>query len=324
MRVLIDADPIVYACGFATEVVDYYVLWHDVLDPKDPYSDTPHQAGPFRGAWRRDAWMEWMGLTKDETEIIKDQIAEPIANCLHVVKQQVKNIEKAISGFLAESTDKVDSLELYLTDGKSNFRNEIATIKGYKANRDPSHKPVHYQKIRDYLVERWGARIMYGYEADDAVAIEQKQADEHTTVICTIDKDLKMVPGLHYNYQTKQESIVSDEEGLDFFYMQILTGDTTDNIGGCYRIGKVKAGKIISHALKDFNGNYAERSQRLYEAVHEAYILSDEAYGREAYNGLRATEALLENARLLWMQDYPGQLWTPPGQKDEVLDGYVK
>lgn len=181
MRVLIDADPIVYACGFACEAVDYYVIWREPpVIGADPDYDEMYQAGPFRGAWRRDLWCEYKNLPKEMREDVKDVIPEPIENVLHVVKQQVQNIEKAIAGFLAESKDKVETLELYLTDGKSNFRNEIATIRGYKANRDPAHKPVHYDKIREYLQERWNARVMYGYEADDAVAIEQKQAPEHS------------------------------------------------------------------------------------------------------------------------------------------------
>lgn len=323
MRVLIDADPIVYACGFACESVEYYVIWAEPpVIGADPGYDKLCQAGPFVGAWRRDKWCEYMNLPKEIREDVKDVTAEPVQNVLHVAKQQVQNIEKAIAGFLAESKDKVETLELFLTDGKSNFRNDIATIRGYKANRDPNHKPVHYDAIRDYLVGTWGARVMFGCEADDIVSIEQKQAPEFTTVICTIDKDLKMVPGLHYNYQTKQEDIVSDEEAIDFFYTQLLTGDTTDNIAGCYKIGPAKAKNILSAALEDFHGNYAERCRLLYIVVLNAYNHSWVEHGKDAYGDLTASEALLENARLLWMQEYEGQLWTPPGQQDEVMSGY--
>lgn len=326
MRRLIDADPIVYACGFAVEVVDYYVNWYEVVSD-DPWDDTQRVYGPFRGAWRRDAFCEHMNFPKEVREDMKDVIAEPISNCLQVVKQQINNIDRATLAFIAENEDmrgQEHPMELYLTDGKSNFRNEVATIKGYKANRDPSHKPVWYDEIREYLVDHWGARIMYGYEADDAVAMAQLQSgDIFDTVICTIDKDLRMVPGLHYNYQKKEDAIVEREEGEDFFYMQLLMGDSTDNIGGCYRVGKVAATKVITNALKGFRGGRAERSQRLYDAVLGQYEASIAKHGENTnYAEMGAEAALLENARLLWMQEYMGQLWTPPGQPDERLPGY--
>lgn len=75
-----------------------------------------------------------------------------------------------------------------------------------------------------------------------------------TTIIATVDKDLDMIPGMHYTWPiVRGGSVVrearvygvSEIEGLRSFYRSLLVGDRTDNIFGVDGIGKVKAAKII-------------------------------------------------------------------------------
>lgn len=120
----------------------------------------------------------------------------------------------------------------------------------YKMNRDVTHKPYWHKEIKNYLIEDHGALFSeVGDEADDLLGQWQMQAlmEDETTVICSIDKDLDMIPGLHYNFSKNraEEGVydMEDPEGLRLFYKQIITGDTADNIPGMYKKLGVKAGK---------------------------------------------------------------------------------
>lgn len=66
-------------------------------------------------------------------------------------------------------------------------------------------------------------------------------------VICSLDKDLKQIPGHHYNWRRDEFDFVEPIEGLRHFYRQLLTGDRTDNIFGIRGIGTVKSGRLIDN-----------------------------------------------------------------------------
>lgn len=193
------------------------------------------------------------------------------------------------------------SHSLYLTDSKSNYRNEVATILPYKGHR-PSDKPPHWQEIRDHLVDQYDAEVQYGIEADDACGIEQWSTitrggtttneisgDWESTIICSRDKDLSMIPGWHYSWecgnQKEKKWFVNETDGIRFFYKQLLTGDATDNILGLYRVGE-KASCV--KALDDMTDEY------------EMYCHVEKEY--EARFGGYAFQFLSENAALLWIK----------------------
>ena len=86
---------------------------------------------------------------------------------------------------------------------------------------------------------------------------------------------------------------MSQWEGDKFFYTQILTGDAADNIKGLKGIGPVKATKLLAEC---------KSVDQLWEACVKAYDGD--------------TERIIENARLLWLRRYEGQLWQPPALDD--------
>ena len=173
----------------------------------------------------------------------------------------------------------------YLT-GSGNFRKDLATIKVYKGQRPP--KPEHLPATRDQLVQQWGAEIVEGQEADDAIGIKATDLHGDCTIV-SIDKDLLMIPGTHYNFVKKEWTEVSQEKGDYFFYKQLLTGDQVDNIQGVPGIGPKKAEKAYEGCT----------------TVQEMYAKALEMYKGDA-------DALLENARLLWLRRYEGEMWEPP------------
>ena len=160
---LVDGDVLVYICGFAAEDTVYST-------PDGLIFSTMGQAVKH--------------CNSNEIERLVE--AEPLSHVLYLVKNALKRIKDRTGARV---------IKVYLS-GKGNFRNDIATIKPYKGNRS-SVKPFHYNNIRDYLVNRWNAEVVDGIEADDALGINQSK----DSCICTIDKDLDMVPGYHYNFQ---------------------------------------------------------------------------------------------------------------------------
>jgi 5'-3' exonuclease len=180
-----------------------------------------------------------------------------------------------------------EETEIFLT-GDTNFRHAVAVTAPYKGNRKDVRKPKHLPLLRDYLVKAWGATISDGQEADDEIAIRATELGSEC-IIVSIDKDFMQVPGWHYNFIKREKKFVTEEEGLRFFYKQILTGDNADNIKGIKGVGPVRAEKM----LKDASTPY-----QLYRCCVEAM----------------GEERVLENARLLWLRREVGQTWEPPDE----------
>ena len=199
-----------------------------------------------------------------------------------------------------------DNLECFLT-GSSNFRFDVAKTAPYKGNRKDTPKPSNLPAARAHLRDKWGASVSQGEEADDLVGIAATKGDPETTVVCTIDKDMLQIPGWNYNFVKNVWTKISEDEGNLFFYTQILTGDSADNIKGIFRVGPVKAGKILEGLTTE---------QELYKACVDAYATALDALDSLMVNTEDqhkwAEERVLENARLLWLRRYEGELWEPP------------
>lgn len=256
------------------------------------------------------------------------------------------NVDKFFSSVLYET--RSTSCRVFLS-GAGNFREGVATVKPYKGNRDGASKPLLHEAITTYMIDDWGAEIVQGMEADDALAVaqtadynscykayngltvEEKDISTLNTVICTIDKDLRMVAGLHYGWPVSDRigerpvylvdpigslSIVYDPvkvykktglpkikkvegTGLTWFYCQLIVGDSTDNIPGL-------PGKGEAAAVEALDG--LDTEEEMYKAVFALY---------EAKYADTALERLTEQAWLLWMVrevDEEGKpvMWRPP------------
>lgn len=175
----------------------------------------------------------------------------------------------------------------YLT-GSNNYRKEIAKEAPYKGNRVAA-KPEHYEFLREYLVKSWGFEMVEGQEADDAIGIKAYTLDTDDYMIYSIDKDLDMIRGWHYNFNKDEKYFIDEDTTLRTFYKQVLTGDRVDNIPGLKGIGPKKADKILGDALTE---------PELFSAVLAAY----------EGDILRMTEM----AQLLWIRRKEGELWQPP------------
>lgn len=181
-----------------------------------------------------------------------------------------------------------------------NFRVGIAKAKPYKGTRK-AEKPFHYNNILAYMLANYNCNVSVGTEADDEMCLEQTRSEPLTTIICTRDKDLRMCPGMHYGWPCgkqeafgpKQVSRLGSIElkggkkivgtGLAFFYSQLITGDTVDNIPGLPRGGPVLAAKVLDGLIT---------TGGMFRAVAEQY---EKKFGEDW------REHMLEQGKLLWM-----------------------
>lgn len=218
-------------------------------------------------------------------------------------------MEEMIDNTLAETAS--DEFSIFLS-GANNFRYDI--YPEYKANRS-EEKPRHLADLKQYLIEKYKAHVSDGCEADDLLGIEQCTTAplgatgfplyRDDTIICSLDKDLRMIPGNHYSFEisgtitngpnagkrwTKpmEKVFVEPFQGLKHFYTQMLTGDTADNIKGAAGIGKVKAARILEHCTTE---------QELYEAVEAHFSCEEE---------------LLMTGQCLWIFRKPNDKWQLP------------
>lgn len=307
--IAVDADPLVYRSGFAAEEVEYHVDWIEETADEDVCHELIF---PTMGAFNEYLAEQGMEEYKDVLFSIERVVKpEPVSFCLSTAKRTLRAMRWEAANTLKVPMKDVQ-VRLFLT-GPGNFREAISKRVVYKGNRDLSHKPFHYQALRDYLTNIWGATVVTGMEADDAVSIAMKSGEAQ--VVATTDKDLNMVPGWHYDYAKKKMYHVDEPMARRFFWAQVLAGDPVDNIPGIYRLSLAAA-----HALVSGMVTRGLEEEDIWQEVLQHY--RDAAEKRpERYPG--GPEACaLETARLVHMLDYPGQLWTPPGEPDDVIQGW--
>lgn len=250
LRPLIDGDILLYRCGFAA----------DSQVKKEYKENNPGASDEEIAAYMAE--YDYTGFA--------------LGNAKEVIKEVGKLFDDS-------------NMRVFLT-GHGNFREQVATILPYKGNRDPTHKPKYYKEIKQYLIDVWNAEVIHGCEADDALGCAQWAAKDRSTVLCTIDKDLDMIPGHHYNFVKKEYYYVGKEYADMRLFYQMLTGDRTDNIPGINKIGDVRATKLLDECKGDLA---AFRS-----VVREKY--------KEQY-GDQWEQAYHEVGNLLWIRRVEGQ-----------------
>lgn len=175
--------------------------------------------------------------------------------------------------------------------GSKNYRYTV--LPSYKWNRKHAPKPLLYVELKEKLLEDYVCLEQDKLEGDDLMGIIST-ANKGQFVICSIDKDLKQIPGRHYNWNTDKKFTITKKDAEYFFYLQILTGDPGDGYTGIPGIGAKKAEAILVEPYWD--------------SVLAAYL----------YYGLTEQDALTQArvARILRHGEYDFstqevRLWTP-------------
>lgn len=173
------------------------------------------------------------------------------------------DVKDYVFDLLKNITLKVDSTEyIGFIQGKRNFRTEVSKQADYKGNRKSKPKPFWYYNIRQHLIESYNFIVVDGMETDDALTILHNRITDRDTVICSIDKDLLQSPGKHYNPRTEEMIVSNDDLGRRMLATQIITGDSTDNIPGLYRVGPKKADAILNESSD--SGDYLPLALQAY------------------------------------------------------------
>jgi len=137
-----------------------------------------------------------------------------------------------------------------------NFRKDVAITKEYKGNR-AIEKPDWFNFWQPILIERmvshWGFQECDNIEADDACAIARTKYDGqyNKITIASPDKDLFQIADTWFYDYTKRTTVFCDATvALHKLCGQLITGDSTDNIPGCFGAGKGAADKIVEEIAK--------------------------------------------------------------------------
>lgn len=264
MKLLIDADGLIYRCGFAVEKTKYALSYDDgTYELCDTYKEA------------KDVIEDRGGVLWSRKEV------EPVENALHLIDQVV--------GSFPEHNYR----EFWLTPSIGNFREQIAKQAKYKGNRDYVSRPKYYKEITEYLIDRYGARYTEGQEADDELGIRLTEEGDAACIV-SFDKDLLQVPGRHYNWVTKEATVISPKDAALNFYCQILSGDSVDNVPGLPGIGSAKSRKLLADV-----GSPSDAWRRIVAAYEEAF-------------GDEGPEIALETARLVYVRRKRNEIWNPP------------
>lgn len=169
----------------------------------------------------------------------------------------------------------------------------------YKANRKKYRKPAGYRELVNWVetvapTRGWQIGRLPDVEGDDVLGVLHQEGD----VICSWDKDLLSIPGLHCRHEDVVE--VSRADADRAFYTQALTGDATDGYPGCPGVGPVAAEKALAGCGSE---------EEMWQAVLASY--SKKGYG-QPYALQQARCARILRAGEYDLEAGTPLLWNPP------------
>ena len=182
----------------------------------------------------------------------------------------------------------------------------IATVKPYQGHRAGSHKPNNWEFLRNILEgdnPPFQVIRTYEAEADDLFGQFAHEAGGNVAIHYD-DKDMRMIPAVHLTWEHMDIVDMRDGEdalvwgkqyGLRWFWLQMLQGDSADNIPGLpwvvtgakrARCGEKTAEQLLAGVDPQ---NYGGVVLHFYRALY----------------GADAELHFLEQAMLLWMRKQP-------------------
>lgn len=240
----------------------------------------------------------------------------------HILFSDFEDAWNVMQDTLSELTDiaGTDDVVFVLSDPELNWRKELVDPE-YKSNRKTSRKPLAYWSVIEEVEKRYPVERLPMLEADDTLGIIQTSAAPGSTIIWTLDKDLKQIPGLHLRDDEVIE--ITEEEGDRFHLFQTLAGDVTDGYSGCPGVGAETANKALASGMKLWPVEHVlkrgprkgETEIRWEEIPSETPWKTVLSYYRKA--DLKPSDALKQArlARILRSSDYINgevRLWNPP------------
>lgn len=270
-RLLIDGDALVYKAGFVSEEAFYFVFKDGIQQGRcKKLADLPDGCEACR--------VSQASVSVEESFKLLDHMIDKL-------KQKLNASE----------------VKVFLTDTNILNNNRFKLDSTYKQHRSKLYKPLYYDNLRNYMIHSYGAEVVSGIEADDALGLNQ----EDNTIIVSHDKDLLMVPGRHYSLTYEAEVTVHDPGrlmltnknkliglGFSWFCCQLLLGDDADNITGVRGLGPVKTYKLLNDK-KDMASMwqvvldaYEDDRDRLDSNMVLLWMHRNETYGDDVFKWL--------------------------------------
>lgn len=210
---------------------------------------------------------------------------------------------------IAAGAEKV-VLHLTATGSHKGWRYVAATVKPYQENRSGSQRPKNWEQLRDFLESYkglaftpkiWGTR-----EADDGICYHKEVLPYGSAVVAMKDKDSQMFDDcIHLDWDTYEltevpkgtfavENSTGRLFGSKWFWLQLLMGDTADNIPGLPQ--------ILSHTGKLVACGAARASTALIMAADDADCFERVVKHYSRFYGADWPDRLAEQMCLLWMR----------------------
>lgn len=167
---------------------------------------------------------------------------------VHVTAADLEQGEENLGLLLNSFKHKLGASEVCVAlSDSANFRKQINPT--YKARRADIRPPMILVGLHEYLNLSWPTKIKPGLEADDVLGIMATVKHSGRRIVVTEDKDLRTVPGWHWNPRKDDKPVKISEEQADFNWLvQTLSGDSTDGYPGCPKIGTVRAIRALQAA----------------------------------------------------------------------------
>lgn len=209
------------------------------------------------------------------------------------------------------------------------FRQDVAKFKEYKANRKAELEVFKIWKpvIKERLFTHWGFISVAGLEADDIISLAAEDMREenmqdgrepgHGYVVCSIDKDLRQIPGAFYDYKKLDFGDVNEMQATWLFWYQMIVGDSGDGVAGIPKKGDVAAHKALDPLVdsKDYAGEMERTVRRMYfehfgdhygevllkenaavlGMMNRKHLFYDEAYLQQVRDGLKKVADVVGN-----------------------------
>ena len=247
-----------------------------------------------------------MTVTSSYEVLLACETAWDWGNDIWTLHVDMREAKQRFDCYISDLQQKLgaDKTLIAYTD-KENWRKSV--LPTYKSNRKKKRKPLGFPVLKEYSRGVYKVCEAPTLEGDDILGILGTMPKSGRwlgsgdlsgeRIIVTIDKDLRTIPGLHYNPQKSEEGIVevSEEEAARMHLTQALTGDTVDGYSGCPGVGPKRAGRMLDESCD-------------WDQVVAAY----------ANAGLSEDEALVQArvARILHWKDYDRKkgevkLWKP-------------
>lgn len=177
--------------------------------------------------------------------------------------------------------NKIADPIIFCFSGKSfnTFRSVLCFEKKYKGKRELI--PETYQgqfadsmEVLKFIKEKYATLLFEDLEADDIVAVLQ---DPKFTYILSKDKDLKQVPGFHYDFKDNTIYEIDNNNAVYNLAYQLLAGDSTDEIPGIPMVGDKKANEFLQKLIVEGipASQFINKVLRLYQEKFGVFVGTD-------------------------------------------------